>query len=303
VEGCALFILAGASALVLLALIVGMIVSSASGRTGEAEMMRRLAALVGGKYTPSGGWWLGTLEWTVRGREAALRRFDEPSGFTTGTRVVVDMRGHSPGTLKIVPAGAASKLRLMYSRQDLDVGDAAFDRDFIVRANPPSLAASVFSPERRARVVASVRKLSRRGTGFIDLRKQALEVGVTETLTGWHELLGLVESANEFVHYILDVEPSAGILWIEDKPSGGGQCQVCGTGMREGVVHCASCKTPHHEECWKYMGECSTFACKETRYVADGKVVRPTGARLKPDEALRREIERDRRESGGGRRP
>ncbi len=51
------------------------------------------------------------------------------------------------------------------------------------------------------------------------------------------------------------------------------KCQVCGEGLSERVVHCLACRTPHHEECWRYTGVCSIYACRETRYVAGGKVV------------------------------
>lgn len=27
------------------------------------------------------------------------------------------------------------------------------------------------------------------------------------------------------------------------------------------VVSCPSCATPHHEDCWEYLGGCSTFGC------------------------------------------
>jgi hypothetical protein len=44
-----------------------------------------------------------------------------------------------------------------------------------------------------------------------------------------------------------------------------GTCQVCGTSMKTGTVRCETCRTPHHRECWKYLGRCSTYACKGTR--------------------------------------
>lgn len=45
-------------------------------------------------------------------------------------------------------------------------------------------------------------------------------------------------------------------------------CQVCGdTLAREQVVYCRRCVTPHHEECWTYARECSTFGCKERHFV------------------------------------
>jgi hypothetical protein len=44
-------------------------------------------------------------------------------------------------------------------------------------------------------------------------------------------------------------------------------CQVCGSRIpAEGRVYCRKCRTPHHDECWKYNGKCSTFGCGETRF-------------------------------------
>lgn len=45
-----------------------------------------------------------------------------------------------------------------------------------------------------------------------------------------------------------------------------GQCQVCGEKMESRVVFCGKCRTPHHEECWSYVGTCSTFGCREIRF-------------------------------------
>jgi hypothetical protein len=45
-----------------------------------------------------------------------------------------------------------------------------------------------------------------------------------------------------------------------------GECQVCLEKMESRVVYCAKCRTPHHEECWSYMGQCSTYGCREIRF-------------------------------------
>lgn len=46
-----------------------------------------------------------------------------------------------------------------------------------------------------------------------------------------------------------------------------GDCQVCGVELDGAVVRCASCATPHHADCWAYVGVCSTYGCgsKESR--------------------------------------
>jgi len=45
-----------------------------------------------------------------------------------------------------------------------------------------------------------------------------------------------------------------------------GDCQVCLEKMDSRVVYCATCRTPSHEECWSYMGMCSTYGCREIRF-------------------------------------
>jgi hypothetical protein len=45
-------------------------------------------------------------------------------------------------------------------------------------------------------------------------------------------------------------------------------CQVCGSTLAKGgVVRCALCSTPHHEDCWQYTGKCSTFGCRSLRHI------------------------------------
>jgi len=40
------------------------------------------------------------------------------------------------------------------------------------------------------------------------------------------------------------------------------QCQVCGDSLLNGdLVICYRCHTPHHEDCWDYVQQCSTFGC------------------------------------------
>jgi hypothetical protein len=45
-------------------------------------------------------------------------------------------------------------------------------------------------------------------------------------------------------------------------------CPVCGEEIVTDMVFCRRCLTPHHAECWRYIGSCSTFACQETRFIA-----------------------------------
>ncbi len=46
-------------------------------------------------------------------------------------------------------------------------------------------------------------------------------------------------------------------------------CQVCGEGLGDRRVVCARCLTPHHEDCWTYVGTCSVYACRSRDRRAD----------------------------------
>ena len=55
---------------------------------------------------------------------------------------------------------------------------------------------------------------------------------------------------------IVDDEES----WQEDQ--GPPTCKVCGEPIDESeIVVCASCNTPHHRDCWEYVGACSIYGC------------------------------------------
>src|SRR5437773_2640848 len=73
--------------------------------------------------------------------QAMQVRFDrDPESGLIYSRVVVDLRGRSPGMVKIAPPGAASRIARMFGKQDIVIGDDAFDDHFIIMANPESLA-------------------------------------------------------------------------------------------------------------------------------------------------------------------
>jgi len=38
-------------------------------------------------------------------------------------------------------------------------------------------------------------------------------------------------------------------------------CQICGTPIEPPIVWCSSCGTPHHADCWDYLGRCSAYGC------------------------------------------
>ncbi len=58
-------------------------------------------------------------------------------------------------------------------------------------------------------------------------------------------------------------DPSSGKNTIELSKA---HCLVCGKGFahNDTVVKCQKCQTPHHAECFDYIGRCAIFACSES---------------------------------------
>ncbi len=51
------------------------------------------------------------------------------------------------------------------------------------------------------------------------------------------------------------------IEFVSGTVSSGGHCPVCGDSLHGAVLSCDTCTVPHHEECWKFAGRCSTYGC------------------------------------------
>lgn len=237
----------------------------------KAEFDRAVAFVskrLRGTFEPGGFLTRPSLRFSVQGREALLEFYAGSENSPACTRVEIDVRGRSPGAMRILQEGFGQSFLKMFGAQDIQVGDRDFDALYVVKATPESLAGAVFNPERRSRVVATVRSLRNFSDPTVDLTREKLAVQVRQYLIDEKSMMRLVQCATEFLGYVTDANPSEGVQWIAQSAGPGGQCQVCGTEMKDGVVFCAKCRTPHHQECWAYMGSCSTYGCRETQHRA-----------------------------------
>ncbi|MBI2900030.1 MAG: hypothetical protein HYY17_07580 [Planctomycetes bacterium] len=76
---------------------------------------------------------------------------------------------------------------------------------------------------------------------------------------------GLMGFMDAFVRIVqTGMDPGRVDVVEADLAAPGGVCQVCTSPLAETVVRCAKCGTPHHADCWKYLGKCSTYGCGET---------------------------------------
>jgi hypothetical protein len=257
------------SGILILLVLLGVFAFLADRRKRMTATLRRLAQRFGGTVV-EGGWFREPrLHLTIAGREGRVEfhtstNQSEPSY----SRVVVDVRGGSPGYLHIVEEDFGQAVMKLLGGQDLDVGDAAFDKDYVIRATPAELARRMFSRERREEGIRIVRRLRKYLDSTFVLSPQSVTVMVRDCLRDEPDILELIEAAERFVPFALPDLAPVGMDVVEVKVGTDGACPVCGTRTAEQSVRCESCRTPHHRECWQYMGRCTTYACNGKRFVA-----------------------------------
>jgi hypothetical protein len=256
--------------LFLIFIVVGIIVVAVNvaQRNRMLEALQRVAARVGGTVDEGGFLGRPQMRFRIGGRDARIEVHAGSKNHPPYTRVTVDARGRSPGSLHLLPEGFGQSFLKIFGAQDIEIGDAAFDADFVIKATPESLAYGLFSPERRRRVTGAVYRIRSLGDPKVDLDANQLSVQVRAYLASEGALLQLVKTAEEFGEFLWGTPVEPGIQVGEVRILSGGECPVCGTRMGTGVVRCQACQTPHHSECWAYMGRCSTYGCGGKRPVA-----------------------------------
>jgi hypothetical protein len=168
------------------------------------------------------------------------------------------------GRLELSREGLFSRL---FHDEDLKLGDAAFDNDWLVYGFPERWVHGVLDPATRARIV----RLSMRGSGLFstsDLKVSAgpdcIEILVPRPLVDDEaELRGFLADATALFRKIRGVaEVPAGIAILgEARVALSGRCPLCEHALGTDVRTCAYCTTPHHSDCWDYFGGCTRYAC------------------------------------------
>jgi hypothetical protein len=187
------------------------------------------------------------------------------------TRVVARFRKGIPFRLELAPTVRPAPPQPPKGTRPVRTGEPEFDRVFAVQANDPEMARDFLIPEVRW-AIASLQRLVHAGGMLVSINPERLLVQIDRNLGTSTE--GLVQAVGEtlVIHDGLQMgvrrRMSEGIAIVNDpagpadEDSGPPICKVCGEVIDGGpVVLCASCRTPHHRECWEYVGACSIYGC------------------------------------------
>ena len=187
------------------------------------------------------------------------------------TRVVARFRRGIPFRLELAPAARPAPVQAPKGTRPVRTGDLEFDRGFVVQANDAEMARDFLSHQVRW-AIGNLQRLVPPGGMLVSINPERLLVQIDRNLGQNTEALSLAVSESLVIHdglqFGVNRRMSEGISIVtelhleDDEDNGPPVCKVCGEMIQGGpVILCTSCRTPHHRECWEYVGSCSIYGC------------------------------------------
>jgi hypothetical protein len=194
------------------------------------------------------------------------------------TRVVARYPSGIPFRMELAPTSRPAPTQPPKGTRKIKIGDPEFDRGFLVQANDLEMARDILTPHVRWSI-ANLQRLAPPSGMLVSINPERILVQVDRNLGSNAESLayavqealtlhdGLLEGVGRRKNQGISIveQPDA---WNED--TGPTICKVCGEPIAAGpVICCAVCNTPHHRDCWEYVGSCSIYGCNGKVGVTD----------------------------------
>lgn len=185
------------------------------------------------------------------------------------TRLVARFRQGLPFRFELSPAARPSPPQPPKGTRLTRVGDPDFDRDFVVQCNDADMARAVLSAAVRGSVGQLLRLAPPAGM-LVSINPERLLVQVDRNLAQHPEALllavhhalvihdGLLAGVSSRIHHGIEIVAIGAASAEETGPP---VCKVCGEPITTPGVVCTLCKTPHHRDCWEFVGSCSIYGC------------------------------------------
>ena len=233
---------------------------------------RQLAHRHGGRYESRGLSDPPTVSFQYHGTSVRVGLAPTIPGQPTNprTRVVARFRTGIPFRLELAPVSRPAPIQPPKGTRTVKTSDREFDHAFLVQANDAEMARDFLSPQVR-QAIGNLQRLVHAGGMLVSINPERLLVQIDRNLGQSTETLCLAVSESLAIHDGLQFGVSRrmrqGIAIVDDpglaaEDQGPPVCKVCGEIIDGGpVVLCSSCRTPHHWDCWEYVGACSIYGC------------------------------------------
>lgn len=176
----------------------------------------------------------------------------------------------------VTPSSMLARIQnLFLGIKDIVIGNWRFDLNYILQSNRPEEAKERFTAD----IVMRIAQMNK-GPGTLSGPYPKL----TQITTSGHTFMAIVESNANSNDISKIIENAVGVLeelvgnapqiqFIGETGAGislgivinhgeGADCLVCGEQIKgHAMLTCTTCSTPHHKDCWEYIGGCSIYAC------------------------------------------
>lgn len=232
---------------------------------------RQLAARYRGKYESRGLSDPPTVSFSHNGTNVRVGLAPQLAGQPQNprTRVVARFGKGLPFRLELAPVGRPAPTQSPKGTRVVRIGDKEFDRAFVVHANDPEMATEFLSPTVRWSI-GNLQRLGPPGGMLLSINPERMLVQVDRNLGVSPEALAHAVGEALVIHDGLQLGVAArmsqGVSIVSVGPSSADDagppiCKVCGEPIAAPTVLCATCRTPHHRDCWEFVGSCSIYGC------------------------------------------
>lgn len=243
-------------------------VTAVGTKQAAAQSYARLADHYGGKLQRGGAFEYPKVEF-MHGRCRVAVDVYSTGGTPVKyfTRVKVALPQHVT-RCEIYPDGTWARRGKLIGMDDVEIGVPGFDEQYVIKGSSRKELAALLNANVRRQIELIRRFLGHDGI-FVSFERETLLVNIATYLREYHSLVRYVDLVLELVDLLTEVDDE-GIEFVEEHAPPqviGSICQICGEEIMDQVVFCRRCQTPHHLDCWHYYGACSTYGCREKKYL------------------------------------
>ncbi len=254
----------------------GAIVSRLAGTRYRAY--RLLANRYRGKYESRGLVDPPTVSFFHNGASVRVGLAPVANGQPTAprTRVVARFNQGLPFRCDLIPSTRPAPVQPPRGTRLVRLGHSEFDRSFVVRANDAEMAREYLNSGAVRRAIDALYRLAPPAGMLVSINPERLLLQVDRNLGTNVQALDLAVREALVLHDQLVLSVSAqmakGIDIVEagspTEQDGPPVCKVCGDPIEAVHVVCVICRTPHHRDCWTFVGGCSIYGCQGKQCVS-----------------------------------
>ncbi len=215
--------------------------------------------------------WFGHPRVSFRSRSSQVlvgisAQGSQGSGLGSSTRLQTDWLDAN-FSLSISHPPRPTRLTVGDGRVSWHSGLHDFDQRYSVRTSDRALTAALMN-RFTLHQIEQLRRQPRSSGIVIEIHHGVFQISKGLAIHRPSDLLAFVQVGLELHDQTL-LAATEGIAFPEPtvaQPLEHVVCQICGEPIVDGLVFCRTCKTPHHRDCWQYVGRCSTFGCGEIHF-------------------------------------